>query len=252
MEDLVAALASLDIDYDRYDHEPVMTCEKQVRDAVLSQRLGTGKGGLRMAPAIDVEDYLQVQPGSLTPLALAAPKAGAVAFLLDARIKSAERIFAHPGVNTVSLALTPAALESFLKSVGREVQYVDLTAEPTLGPDNRPDLSAFTQLAVPVPKREEEEAAAAPAAAPAAVKAKKPNAQPSKQSKAPSPKPLVLDTNALARQIVDEVSKSGSQAPPAGLEDSLKISLNALRNAAYAEGFAAARGALAASLAGVR
>ena len=82
---------------------------------VLSQRLGTGKGGLRMAPAIDVEDYLQVQPGSLTPLALAAPKAGAVAFLLDARIKSAERIFAHPGVNTVSLALTPAALESFLK-----------------------------------------------------------------------------------------------------------------------------------------
>ena len=33
MEDLVAALASLDIDYDRYDHEPVMTCEKQVRDA---------------------------------------------------------------------------------------------------------------------------------------------------------------------------------------------------------------------------
>ena len=49
-----------------------------------------------------------------------------------------------------------------------------------------------------------------------------------------------------------QVSKSGSQAPPAGLEDSLKISLNALRNAAYAEGFAAARGALAASLAGVR
>ena len=86
---------------------------------------------------------------------------------------------------------------------------MDLTAEPTLGPDNRPDLSAVTQLAVPVPKREEEEAAAAPAAAPAAAKVKKPKALPSKQSKAPSPKPLVLDTNALARQIVEEVQSWG-------------------------------------------
>lgn len=84
-------------------------------NAVLSFRLGTGKGGLRLAPAEDVVEFLGVQPGSLTPLALSAPSAGGIAFLLDAGVQAAPKIILHPLVNTASLTLTPLDLEVFLR-----------------------------------------------------------------------------------------------------------------------------------------
>lgn len=94
--------------------------------AVLSHRCGTGKGGLRFASPEDVKEYLGVEPGALTPLALAWPKAEGVAFLMDRHISSAPRVFVHPLVNTVSLAVVPADLDRFLKCAGEGVLGVGL------------------------------------------------------------------------------------------------------------------------------
>ncbi|KAG2446219.1 hypothetical protein HXX76_000811 [Chlamydomonas incerta] len=148
---------------------------------VLSARLGTGKGGLRLAPEELLLEVLQVPLGSVTPLAVANPEAGDVVLLLDTKIQAQQVVYVHPLVNTTSLALSPAALEAALKAVGREPLFVDLEADPKIDRDNPPDLKATADAAkppaaalppadgaAPAPPADAKAAPAAAAAAPAA------------------------------------------------------------------------------------
>ncbi|CAH1421923.1 unnamed protein product [Lactuca virosa] len=91
---------------------------------VLSQRLGLGKGAVRMAPEEAVGEILEVPLGCVTPFALVNESAKHVSLLLDQ-------------------ALHIQDLEKFLKSVGRMVAYVDLEANPCVGKDQPPDLAAL-------------------------------------------------------------------------------------------------------------
>ncbi|KAG6509062.1 hypothetical protein ZIOFF_034453 [Zingiber officinale] len=103
-DQLLARLKELQIDFLCYDHPPVLAVEAQAKEVghlggalsknlllkdkkqrfyvvsaladtnvdlkVLSQRLGLGKGGLRMAPEEALQELLQVPLGCVTPFAL--------------------------------------------------------------------------------------------------------------------------------------------------------------------------------------
>ncbi|CAI9282075.1 unnamed protein product [Lactuca saligna] len=110
---------------------------------VLSQRLGLGKGGVRMAPEEAVVEILQVPLGCVTPFALVNESAKNVSLLLDQGFKTQECCFFHPLSNDTTISLHIQDLEKFLKSEGRMVAYVDLEANPCVGKDQPPDLAAL-------------------------------------------------------------------------------------------------------------
>eukprot|EP00775_Hariotina_reticulata_P006357 gene6357-6590_t len=101
---------------------------------VLSARLGTGKGGLSWASEEQLQQSLQVEPGCVTPLALAnTDSCKHVLLLLDSKLQAAgTKFLVHPIVNTASLLLDSAGLESFLRGIGRTPIYVDLEADPKI------------------------------------------------------------------------------------------------------------------------
>ncbi|KMS99264.1 hypothetical protein BVRB_2g046330 [Beta vulgaris subsp. vulgaris] len=176
-EQLLARLKELDLDFEQYEHPVVLTveaalkylankegafcknlflkdkkhrfyivsalAETKVDMKVLSVRLGLGKGGLRMAPEEALGDVLQVPLGCVTPFALANESARHVALLLDQGLRSQKRVMFHPLSNDMTIALSTVDLDKFLKSLGRDLAYVDLEANPPVGKDQPPDLAAF-------------------------------------------------------------------------------------------------------------
>lgn len=57
-----------------------------------------------------------MEPGCVTPLAVANPSAKHVLLLLDAKLQSCgKRFFVHPIVNTASVLLNTAGLDAFIK-----------------------------------------------------------------------------------------------------------------------------------------
>lgn len=58
---------------------------------------------------------LQVEVGCVTPLAVANPSAKHVLLLLDQKLKDAGSFFVHPIVNSSSVLLTAAGLDTFIK-----------------------------------------------------------------------------------------------------------------------------------------
>ncbi|KAK4766057.1 hypothetical protein SAY87_007699 [Trapa incisa] len=176
-EQLLAHLQELRIDFIKYDHPVVLTVEAQAKYVgnvgsalsknlflkdkkhryyiisalpetkvdlkVLSQRLGLGKGGLRMAPEEALGEILQVPLGCVTPFSLVNESARNVSLLLDQGFKSQESCIFHPLANDTSISLQAIDLDAYLISIGREPIYVDLEATPKVGKDQPPDLAAF-------------------------------------------------------------------------------------------------------------
>ncbi|KAL3638812.1 hypothetical protein CASFOL_016719 [Castilleja foliolosa] len=176
-EHLLARLQELQIGFSQYEHPVVLTVEAQAKYVghlkgglsknlflkdkkqrfyivsalaetkvdlkVLSQRLGLGKGGLRMAPEEALSEILQVPLGCVTPFALVNDSARNVSLLLDQGFESQEFCIFHPLSNDMSIALNARDLDKFLKSIGKTPAYVDLEANPTVGKDQPPDLAAL-------------------------------------------------------------------------------------------------------------
>lgn len=116
---------------------------------VLSQRLGLGKGGLRMAPEEALQELLQVPLGCVTPFALINDSASAVSLLLDQGFKAQKCCYFHPLTNETTISLSARDLDKFLTSIGREPTYVDLEASPLVGKDSPPDLASLVPSGVP-------------------------------------------------------------------------------------------------------
>ncbi|KAJ4817628.1 Prolyl-tRNA synthetase associated domain-containing protein 1 [Rhynchospora pubera] len=174
-DQLLARLQELKIEFLSCDHPAVMTVEEQAKYVghlggalsknlflkdkkhrlyiisalantkvdlkILSQRLGLGKGGLRMAPEEALPEILHVALGSVTPFSLINESARSVSLLLDKGFKSQRYCLFHPLTNEVTIALTPSDFDKFLLSIGREPAYVDLEDCPVVGKDNPPDLA---------------------------------------------------------------------------------------------------------------
>ncbi|MED6161822.1 hypothetical protein PIB30_064360 [Stylosanthes scabra] len=176
-QQLLARLQELQIEFSQYEHPVVLTVEAQAKYVghlggglsknlflkdkknrfyivsaladtkvdlkVLSQRLGLGKGGLRMALEEALGEILQVSLGCVTPFALVNESARDVSLLLDQGFKTQTYCFFHPLSNDMSISLNASDLDKFLKSIGRNPSYVDLEANPPVGKDQPPDLAAL-------------------------------------------------------------------------------------------------------------
>lgn len=174
---LLDRLQELEIDYSKYEHPPVLTVEAQAKYVssnegalsknlflkdkknryyivsamvdtkvdmkVLSQRLGLGKGGIRMAPEEALGQLLQVSLGCVTPFAVVNESARDVSLLLDKNFKNQTRCIFHPLSNDVSVSLNTSGLDKFLQSIKRDPIYVDLEANPGVGKDQPPDLAVY-------------------------------------------------------------------------------------------------------------
>lgn len=181
-EQLLARLQELGIAFESYEHPVVLTVEAQAKYVghvegghsknlflkdkkhrlyvvsamtttnvdlkVLSQRLGLGKSGLRMAPDETLKEVLQVPLGCVTPFALFNESARSVALLLDHGFKKEKHVFFHPLSNDMTISLTTNDLDKFLRSIGKEPAYVDLEAVLSVGKDQPPDLAGHVPMEV--------------------------------------------------------------------------------------------------------
>lgn len=154
------ALDTLGIDYDVYQHEPVMTIEaaKELdektgvpicKNLFLSTRHGTefyllfmegkkkfntGKvskqlGVPRLTFASDDKllEFLNIYPGSVTPLGLLNDKENKVKFLIDQDVLHYDKVAIHPCVNTATVILQKKDLiEKLLPACGHAIKAVEV------------------------------------------------------------------------------------------------------------------------------
>jgi Ala-tRNA(Pro) deacylase len=157
-----AYLAALGIEYQRFDHEPVFTCdeaEKAVPAGLGAAHtknlfLRDGKGrrhwllvtlcakqvdlrafgervvGERVsfASAERLAKYLGVTPGSVTILGLMNDGERAVELLVDDEVWAMDRWQAHPLVNTATLVMARSDIERFLDATGHQPRVVSVPA----------------------------------------------------------------------------------------------------------------------------
>ena len=95
--------------------------------AIDLKRLGEvlGAGRLSFGSADRLKRYLGVEPGSVTPLSLVNDAARAVQLALDHGVANGGPVNAHPLVNTMTTALTPADLLRFFAATGHTPRWLD-------------------------------------------------------------------------------------------------------------------------------
>lgn len=156
-------LESLNITFNRVDHEPAMTmeicaeidkvlgaticknlflCNRQQTDFYLlmmpndkpfktknlSQQIGSAR--LSFAEAEHMEKYLDVTPGSVSVLGLMNDVENAVTLLIDEDVLKGEFFGCHPLINTSSLKIkTTDLIEKIIPALGNRFQKVELAAE---------------------------------------------------------------------------------------------------------------------------
>lgn len=161
--DLFARLDSLGIDYVTHCHDPVFTVEEAkhlrgelpgahckslfirdkkkvcflvvcLEDRRLDMKALAGildSARLSFASADRLRERLGVEPGSVTPFAAIndeSPEPGKekVQIVLDQAMMAAGLVNYHPLLNSMTTALSPAALLRFLDSTGHDPRIVDL------------------------------------------------------------------------------------------------------------------------------
>ena len=156
-------LDSLHIEYDRIDHEPLMTmeaceeadavlnahvcknlllCNRQKTDFYLLMMPGMKKfktkelssqinsARLSFAEGEDMEAFLDITPGSLSVMGLANDTEKRVRLLIDDDLLKYDAIGCHPCINTSCLKIKMSdLLETFLPFVGHDYTAVRLIGE---------------------------------------------------------------------------------------------------------------------------
>jgi len=226
----------------------------------LSMRMGLGKGGLRLAPDPLIASVLSVPPGSVTPLALSNPTASKVELLLDHKLQSVPTFCVHPLENTATTLISAHGLEIFLKSLGREkIHWIDLAAKVAVTRENPGDLKEVADGVEPsAPEGEDitnnsrggnDTGSSAPAAAKPAVK-KSNKGGATATAKSGSKGEDTTSVSLIASNILARMKESGIVISSSGNVDNeslrrltadVELELNVLKNAAYANGFKAAK-----------
>ena len=156
-------LDSLGIEYKRADHEALMTmeaceevdkllgvkicknlflcnrqktdfylllipAEKPFKTKFLSKQIGTAR--LSFADGEQMEEYLNITPGSLSLMGLIFDKEKRVHLVIDKEVLEEEYFGCHPCINTSSLLMkTSDVKEKILPALGHEYQVVELPTE---------------------------------------------------------------------------------------------------------------------------
>lgn len=95
--------------------------------AIDLKRLGEGLGGGRLSfgSAERLKQYLGVEPGAVTPLALINDSTRCVRLALDRAVVDGAPVNVHPLVNTMTTTMEPAALLRFFAATGHEPHWLD-------------------------------------------------------------------------------------------------------------------------------
>ncbi len=160
-EEMCASLAESAIEFERYDHPPVATCEEaavhlrgvqgagsknlflrnkrgdrhflvsvhedtRVDLAKLSELLEIGR--VSFASPERLQRYLGVKPGAVTILALINDTDGVVAAFIDRALVEAGLIQCHPMENTSTVVLKAGEVLRYLALRGRSVSVIDVPA----------------------------------------------------------------------------------------------------------------------------
>ncbi len=157
-EDLLARLAELGIAARTFTHPPVHTVEeaKALRGEIAGAHiknlfLRNKKGAMWLLPCLEDRDvdlkalgralgagrfsfgsaarlmtYLGVEPGAVTPFGVINDTEGQVQMVLDKALLDCDPINAHPLVNDMTVAVSPAGLLRFLDAAGHPPQVLDL------------------------------------------------------------------------------------------------------------------------------
>jgi Ala-tRNA(Pro) deacylase len=92
-------------------------------------------GRLSFGSAEQLRVVLGVEPGSVTPFAVANDKARRVTMILDANLMEHERVNFHPLVNSMTTGVSREDLLKFLRSTGHEPLILRLPEPPQELPD---------------------------------------------------------------------------------------------------------------------
>lgn len=157
--DIEQFLTEQGIAYQRYDHPAVFTCEEAERHvpdipaaktknvfltdqkgrrhflvvvgyeksidlAALGPLLDAQK--LRLASPRRLQEYLGVDPGSVTLLGLVNDRERAVELVLDVPIAEAAAVRCHPLINTATLSIGRDGMRKFLEATGHVPRVIDV------------------------------------------------------------------------------------------------------------------------------
>ncbi|KAL3684554.1 hypothetical protein R1sor_002576 [Riccia sorocarpa] len=237
---------------------------------VLSQRLGLGKSGLRMAPEDIMQAVLKVPLGCVTPFALLNQSARSVILFLDEGFKSKAQVFFHPLTNDATTAISPSGLEKFLGLIGREPVYINVEEVVVVGKEQPPDLAGYLvdatgdnkeQPATKTPpvqgnKPGLSQGATTPANITGATAKLKSKSAPAQKTCADVQGTTLTILNELLSTIQKEVTSQNQGQEIAAvlskplrqhLEPELESLLMAFKNTAYTEGFVAGMASRSAS-----
>jgi Ala-tRNA(Pro) deacylase len=159
--DINAFLEKHSIQYQRFDHLPVFTCEEarqhvpdmpgaETKNLFVKDKKGRNlflvvlgydkKVDLKaLSNLLEVKDlsfcsperlmeHLGVEPGSVTILGLANDPGGKVKLIIDRQLWEASAFRCHPLVNTATLLIEKAQLEKFISATAHSITLVDLPA----------------------------------------------------------------------------------------------------------------------------
>lgn len=87
-------------------------------------------GRLSFGSAEQLRALLGVEPGSVTPFAVANDREGKVTMILDANLMEHERVNFHPLVNSMTTGVSRDDLIKFLRSTGHEPRILRLPEPP--------------------------------------------------------------------------------------------------------------------------
>lgn len=106
----------------------MLTGEKKFKTKDISKQMGVAR--LSFAPAECMEQYLNITPGAVSVMGLMNDTGRKVQLLVDEDLLKSEYVGCHPCVNTASLKLKTAdVFGPFLKAVSHDYQTVTCEAE---------------------------------------------------------------------------------------------------------------------------
>ena len=106
----------------------LMPGEKPFKTKFLSKQIGTAR--LSFAEGEQMEDYLNITPGSLSLMGLIFDKEKKVHLVIDKEVLDEEYFGCHPCINTSTLLMkTSDVKEKILPALGHEYQVVELPTE---------------------------------------------------------------------------------------------------------------------------
>ena len=103
----------------------MMDMDKVFKTKYLSAQLGTSR--LSFAPPEFMEEFLDIEPGSVSVMGLMNDRGKRVQLVMDKSVYESEEIGCHPCISTSSLRMkTSDILNKFLPACGHDVRVVDL------------------------------------------------------------------------------------------------------------------------------